>query len=248
MGERARLHRKNPERIGPVRNFANLYRQPGCSNNESGANDSRASTEQPRKTPDARPGEGANLAYRVIEKYLNQGRAEAGKLNPQSYGNPTSANPLQEVIDRLLRYQAEMVPLWLDLFGSLARNNLTRVSSPVIQSPGSIGDRVGNTDNPSVEITSTRPIEVLLNLQHDTERLGLATPGLHALEPKIPPLTDIRFISEKGRRRAKLAIKIPSRQPPGVYAGVFIEVASREVRGTLTVRIADSRSAKARPK
>lgn len=242
MSERKRLRRKDPVRVGPLRNFANLYRPTGLSNDKSDS-ESPVSLKQARGQAggESKPSEGVGLAYRVIEKYLNDGLRTAEQLNAQPYGTRPMAAPLQELIDRMLRYQADMVPLWLDLLGSLVRAD---PAAPVYsRRPDARGMTNGVLTNSkfSIETASRQPVEVSLDLQLNSEHIALATPGLHALDSRKPALTDIRFVPATSRNRAKLSIRIPTRQPAGVYSGVVIDRASGDTRGTLSIRVASGR-------
>jgi hypothetical protein len=241
MSERKRLHRNDPSRGGPLRNFSNLYSQPGVLNGGSKAKDSATSQEGHDKTrAEGRPGEGVGLAYRVIEKYLAEGRLAAERLNPLSYGNGATAAPLQELVERMLRQQVEMLPLWLELFGSLARVDPARTGDPARANSRPMNNGSSSKHNISLEIASRQPVEVFLDLQEHSERLALVTSGLHALRPKARALTEIRFTPRKGESRSKLSIKIPARQPSGTYSGVLVDRANGDVRGTLSIRIGRS--------
>ena len=233
MKERKRAHKKDPARSGPIRNFANLYRS--ADGVGAAANSTTPSRAERTKTG-AGQSDGVGLAYQVIEKYINAGRSAAAQFSKQSYGMGPVTRPLQEVIDRILRYQAEMLPLWLDLFGSLGRVDAFRMSNvPAASRPISNGDRP--PQNVAFEVSSRRPVEVSIDLDSEFTHTALVTPGLYSLERNKPSLTDIRFTPGKGARRAKLQVRIPDRQPPGLYSGVVIDPKSEQTRGTLSIRV-----------
>src|SRR5215469_13278543 len=100
MGDDKRLHRKDPERIGPLRSFTEMYTsRPGM---------------RPREDLAQAQAEGVSLAYRVIEKHINDGRRSAEMLNGQPYNTRAATDRLQEVIERTLRSWSELLPLWLE--------------------------------------------------------------------------------------------------------------------------------------
>ena len=244
MSERKRPHRKDPARFGPIRNFANLYRGPDRAN-ATPSSESQVSAPQTRaKMPSAdQPSEEVGLAYRVIEKYISEGRKSAQQFSKQSYRTEAVTQPLQGLVDRMLRYQAEMLPLWLDLFGSLARVDSFRAGPPAPPTTRAMKNGAAPVGgNVSIEVTSGRPVEVSVDVDHDSTRTALVTPGLYTLDQRKPGLTDIRFIPGNERRRGKLSIKIPDRQPAGSYSGVMVDPRSGETRGTLSIRIANGHS------
>jgi hypothetical protein len=178
----------------------------------------------------------------VVEKYISQGRKSAEQLSKESYRATSGARPLQELIDRMLRSQAEMLPLWLDLFGSLSRVDSFRPNYPA----GPTAERENNGIRQdcaiSIEMTCSRPVEVSIDFDHESTQVPLVTPGLYALDRHKPVLTGVSFVPQIGRKRGKLSIKVPDQQPAGSYSGVMVDPRSGETRGTLSVRIGDARS------
>ena len=78
MGEDKRLHRKDPERTGPVRSFTDLY----ISRDAARARGEDLNGEQAEDA--AAREQGVGLAYRVIEQHINDGRRTAAMLNGQA--------------------------------------------------------------------------------------------------------------------------------------------------------------------
>jgi len=239
-----RLRRKDPPRVAPVRNFANLYRQPESLNGDANLGDP-GSSPKPRgaESGRSRTADGVSLAYRVIEKHISDGRKAAQQFNTQPYGGTSVTAPFQALLDRIIRYQNELVPLWLDLLGALSRTDLanaTHLAETEVPAREGVSTSGGDV---SVEIASMQAAEVWLNLQPRSDRFVLATPGLHSLESSKPPLTDVRFVPGRNGDRNKFSIKIPTRQPAGIYSGVVIDSATGQARGTLSVRIANNRPA-----
>src|SRR5579862_6335133 len=234
MKERKRAHRKDPVRTGPIRDFANLYR----SSDGTGTDANSAKRSRTQRPNAAAQSDGVGLAYQVIEKYINAGRSAAAQLSTQPHGLGPVTRPLQEVIDRILRYQAEMLPLWLDLFGSLGRADAFRMgNSPVAPVSMSNGGPPHQHQSVTIEVASRRAFEVSIDLVPQFANMPLVTAGLHALEKNKPGLTAVNFTPGNARRRAKWSIRIPDHQPPGLYSGVVIDPSSKQARGTMSVRV-----------
>src|SRR5579862_2474704 len=122
MRDRKRLHRDDPARIEPLRNFSKLYSR---SSSVNGANAAKAAQpEAPARATGSGPlAEGVELAYNVIEKYIAEGRRTAEGFSNQPYSTHlASANDnLQVLVERMLRFQTEMLPLWIETLATLVK-------------------------------------------------------------------------------------------------------------------------------
>ncbi len=56
--------------------------------------------------------------------------------------------------------------------------------------------------------------------------------ALRAVDPEKPRLTDVRFQRASGGEPARLRIRVPSGQPPGVYNGLIIDEQTSRPVGT----------------
>src|SRR5260370_41675197 len=120
MGDRKRLHRDDPARIAPVRNFAKLDSRSSSANGTYAAKAAQA--EAPLRTTSGGPlAEGVELAYSVIEKYIAEGRQTAEGLSNQPYSTRAPNDNLQVLVERMLRFQAEMLPLWNETLATLVK-------------------------------------------------------------------------------------------------------------------------------
>lgn len=239
----SRLHREDPARTEPIRDWSTLYRQSNSWN-------SRDASANPKSGDEATRGglcsdtvaQGVKLGYRVIEEYMRQGQRIAQQINNRSYGLGTMGNDIREISEQMLRYYSDLVSLWLDLMGSIAGNpdlirNLFGLWQP--QSEPSVNAAPANgATTVSIEVVSARPAQVTLDLRPQSEGLPLATHGLRALDPEKPPLTDITFEPGADNGPVSLRIRVPEGQPPGLYTGVVIDRDTGQPRGTLSVRIA----------
>jgi hypothetical protein len=172
---------------------------------------------------------------------MHAGRKAAEQFTQRSYGTGSVTRPLQEVVDKLLRFQAEMLPLWLDLFGSLARVDSFRIGGTQSEARKGANGLVLN-GNIWIELASARPVEILTDIDQAFTHRPLVTPGLHSFDKNKPALTDIQFTPANRRQKAKLQISVPKSQPAGLYSGAIVDPASGEARGTLSIRVTSNHS------
>jgi hypothetical protein len=241
MGDRKRLHREDPARIAPVRNFSKLYSRSSSVNRTNAAKP--AQPDAPVRPTGGGPlAEGVELAYNVIEKYIAEGRRTAEELNNQPYETRGGSNDnLQVLVERMLRFQTEMLPLWIETLATLvkvdpARNGSAQASAAWLHSNGAPNAEPMAV---TIELVSLRPVQVSVDLRPNCEPHSLVALGLSAVDSGKPILKDISFAPDEVAGRIKLRLQIPESQPSGTYSGVIVNRDSGETRGTLTIRIAD---------
>jgi len=240
MSERKRLHRDEPARVGPLRDFSKLYRRPDSVNGTNPAKPVRP--DAPRKDRIGGPlAEGVELAYSVIEKYIAEGRRTAEGISNQPYTTRAATDNLQDILERVLRFQAEILPLWIETLATLVRVDPSRNGFAAVADawPRANGGQNTETMAASIEVVSLRPVQVSVELRPNTKDQSLVALSLNAVDSRKPALTDISFVPDEARGRVKLRIRIPESQPPGTYSGVIVHRDSGETRGTLSIRIAD---------
>jgi hypothetical protein len=239
MKDRKRLHRADPARTAPVRNFSKLYRS--NSVNESGP----AKAAQPGAQRDAAditpPAEGVELAYSVIDKHIAEGRRAAEGFSNQAYTTRVPSDNLQVLVERMLRFQSEMIPLWIETLATLVKVDPSRNGhAPGTDArPQSNGGPNGETMAVSIEVVSLRPVQVSVELRPNSESQSLVALGLSSVDQRKPMLKDVSLGPDEVVGRVKLRLRIPESQPPGTYSGVIVNRETGETRGTLSVRIAD---------
>lgn len=235
MADDKRLHRKDPERTGPIRSFTERY-MPGS--------DTRLQEEIVANSA-ARgnaAGEGVGLAYRIIDKHINDGRQSAETLNGQPYNTRTAADRLQEVIERTLRSWSELLPLWLEavtMAVTIEPPRMPSTSPPVMQN-GENRDAGGGDGSSAIaiEMIATRPVTVSIDLRENSDQMPLAALGLRAVDRSKPELSEIG-IEPDVAGGIKVRICVPQSHPAGTYSGVIVNRETGESRGTLTVRVSD---------
>jgi hypothetical protein len=140
----------------------------------------------------------------------------------------------------MLRFQSEMLPLWIETLATLVKVDPSRNGSATTRErgAGSNGSPKSETMAVSIEVVSLRPVQVSVELRPNVEVRSLVALGLNAVDPGKPVLTDISLMPDEIPGRLKLRLRIPENQPPGTYSGVIVDRDSGETRGTLSIRIA----------
>lgn len=240
MSERKRLHRADPARTAPLRDFSKLYSRTETTNGAPAAKPLASEKPRPTATAASSLAEGVELAYSVIEKYIAEGRRTAEGLSTQPYATRAANGNLQDILERMLRFQAEILPLWVEMLTALAKVEPLR--NGYTTSPSARPHRNGK--NPAatvvpIEVVSIRPVQVLMELVPNSDTQSLVALALSSVAPGKPTLTQVSFVQDKAEGRVKLRVQIPDKQPAGTYAGVVVDRNSGEARGTLSVRIGD---------
>jgi hypothetical protein len=132
--------------------------------------------------------------------------------------------------------------LWGDLINSLAASpdfldNLFRPWQPQPTPATTNGTSATGGKTLAIEVVSSQPTQVILDLQPHAELFSLATYGLRAVDPQKPPLTDLVFEPSSNNGHLCLHIRIPDGQPPDIYTGVIVDTQTNLPRGTLSIRI-----------
>jgi hypothetical protein len=238
MSGRKRLHREDPARKAPIRNFSKLYSKPETSNGATGAKPFPSEKSQRAKAMGPLA-EGVELAYTVIEKYITEGRRIAEGLNTQPYASKPANDHLEDILERVLHLQAELVPLWMDTLTSLVKvepqNGHVASRGVWPHANGKIPERTAV----EIDVASVRPVQVFVELRQGSKAGSLLALDLNSVDPGKPSLTQVSFVPSEIEGRAKLRVRIPDKQPTGTYAGVVVNRDSGETLGTLNIRVAD---------
>jgi hypothetical protein len=240
MGEREWLSREDPERSGPVRNFSGLFQWSGSSAGSTRPLESSSSnSDSTGRGHGVSREEGVGLAYSVIEKHINDGKRNAEQFNNKSYNTRTPTDGLQEILERTILSQIELIPGWIDALGSAFQVGPTRKPYPPASPARSQFN--GDTRQPpkpiSIEVASVRPARVSINFSEN----GKPRPVVvlrDGLDETKPQLTGVSFDFDAASEEMTVRISVPDNQPPGVYSGVIVSRDTGEPLGTLSVRIA----------
>lgn len=252
MAEHDRLHRENPERDAPIRNWSALYRKADSWT----ASFSETTTQTTAKTSEngdfSDPlSHGVKLGYQVIEEHIRQGQRIAQQINSRSYNLKNASNDVSELVDRLVRDSTNLLSLWFQFMASLTQTAESfRPASTTPQQPfspsanGAAQHHAATASAPaqqpatvSIELVASCPTQVTLSLSPQAERLALVSPGLHALGGEKPPLTDIRFTPCRDNQPALLRLVIPPGHPADCYSGVLVDSVTGAPQGTVSVHV-----------
>jgi hypothetical protein len=233
MSSRNRLHREDPARTGPIRDFTNLYRRPEVDN-ASQQQESEAKSGQATNANDPLS-RGVEIAYKVIDQYFTEGRRTAEQLNSQTYTSRFAGDSLQGLVQRMLRYQGDLIPLWLEIVSGLVKADPGRFET---RDPSSANGMANSQSNQiAIELVSKRSVRVRFELRENRQASELASAGLHAVEAGKPPLTDVKLVPDTSGRWSKIQVTIPDDHPAGTYSGVITERKTGEIRGMLSIHI-----------
>jgi hypothetical protein len=108
-------------------------------------------------------------------------------------------------------------------------------SPPVATAP--IDARGGEPTAVVVEVESSRPTEISLDLRPRSLGLALRIHDLRAPEADKPRLEHVTIAADAEQERVKVSVRVPEGQPAGVYSGIILDERTSLPRGTLTVRI-----------
>ena len=239
MSENEWLRREDPERNGPIRNFSGLYQWPGADANSNNPPKPPSPNGRSSEGPGDSSEEGVGLAYSVIEKHISDGRKNAGQFNSKPYNTNTPTDGLQDVLERTIRSQVELIPGWIDALGSAFRVDPSRMPHPPESPPRSqFNGSARQASKPiSVEVASVRPVRISVCFSEN----GNPQPVValrDGLDETKPQLSDVSFAFDAASGEMNVKISVPDDQPPGVYSGVIVSRDTGEPLGTLSVRIA----------
>jgi hypothetical protein len=240
MSDRKRIRRDNPVRTGPIRNYSKLYRGENSANGTSSRNG--APSEKPQRVASVGPlAEGVELAYSVIEKYIAEGRRTAEGLSNQPYATRVANDNLQDILERMLRFQGEILPLWIDTLANLVKIDPSQngYATTSHASPAFNGAAKSDAMEVSIEVASIRPVQVSVQLKPNSETQSLVALGLSAVDSGKSAAAHISFVPDDTTGRVRVRIRVPDRHPSGTYAAVVVNRDSGEIRGTVSIRIAD---------
>lgn len=168
--------------------------------------------------------EGVDLAYSVIEKYIAEGRQTAEGISNQPYATRAPNDNLQVLVERTLRFQAEMLPLWIETLATLVKVDPSRngYAPSSDASPRSDAAPKAETMAVTIEVVSLRPVQVSVELRPNSEPQSLVALGLSAVDSEKPILKDISLMPDEIEGRITLRLRIPESQPPDTYSGVIV--------------------------
>jgi hypothetical protein len=232
MSTRNRVTRPEPERTLPIRSWSTLFGAPEGDGER---------TDVVSRSVD--------LAYRVVDEYIRQGQKAAQRLSERSYAPEAMARDVQELTTRMGQYASDFMALWFELVGMAATGGAGRqaparddavqpaADRPSPRSDDAVPDALAVPAGVRIEVASTRPVEVQLDLRPEAAGARLLIHALRAVDPDKPRLTDVVLEAASANEPARLRIGVRDDQPGGVYTGLLIDERTSRPVGTLSVRI-----------
>jgi hypothetical protein len=188
-------------------------------------------------------------AYSVLEDYVQRAARTASFFSPpMSRGGPAMSDPTQEMTNLLIKYWTETAKLWFTPWSSFMPGG------PPGWPPGAPassswdrGQEASGNGRPeaaagerrltvSVEVASSRPAEVCVDLPERALSPSLFAQPLHAVDGEgKPPLSAVQLELVDGG--LKVQVTVPKDQPAGAYTGAIVVRAKGRAAGTLTVTV-----------
>ncbi|MGI9508831.1 MAG: hypothetical protein ACR2QJ_05730 [Geminicoccaceae bacterium] len=253
MTERVRLKRPPLDRTAPIRNLGKAFHQNGET----------PRSKQPDQPIDhvAGPGledavsEGVRLGYSVIEDQIRQAQGLASKLNPGGYGlfgrEQAGGGEIKPLLDRLLRTYGDLTNVWLEVLNATLGNTdilNTMLGKEQAEPNGSSPKARADSPRPaegstngisavSFNIIGKGPIETDIRFFGGGEATSFVVQDLRSREQAAPPLDDITLIQASNEAPARIVVKVPNEQPPGLYQGLILDQLTDAPIGSLGVKI-----------
>jgi hypothetical protein len=232
MEHRERIHWPDPERAKPIRDSE---AEAAATAIDQRSNSTKSSTAA------ADVANGVKLGYQVIEEQIREGQRLAQRLRQAvDLKGLTNSEDISPLVGRVLHIYKDLGAVCFEAIEALVRTPALRAAISQISQGKSEGgsQRDSSADTVcAVEITSSRPIQVMLKLASGSRCYLLAIHALHAHDEAIPPLTDVRFLAEPATAHPMLRVNIPDTQAPATYTGVVVDAATNEPCGTLCIRL-----------
>src|SRR5215831_3680173 len=233
MDKHERIRRPDPERTEPKRDSAAYFFNAVTGNGPK--------SKQPKngvENPDDAVAHGVRLGYQVVEEQIREGQRLAERLRQAAdLKGVTESEGLGPLVGRALNVYKDLGALCIDAVEALVRS--PALLSRVLQSKTEIEQRsdAGVNEVCAVEINSSHRTQVTLKLARVSRTSLPHVHALHAPDPAIPPLTNVRFSMEHATGVAMLHVDISAMQSPATYTGVVVDRTTNEPCGTVCIRL-----------
>jgi hypothetical protein len=250
------------ERTAPLRNLGKAFYQPS-EKPVSAPQDERW---QERLGEAAGAGledavaDGVRLGYGVIEDQIRRAQGLASRLSPGSQGLlgaglSGSQDEIRALLDQLLRTYGDLTNVWLqvlhaalgnaDVLNALFGKDGAKANGT--SAAGNEGRQAAPESAPKASqsaaavafsVLASGPVEIDIRLFGGG--FGSASPVMRELcarESGAPPLADVALIPAAGDEPARVVVRVPAEQPPGLYQGLILDRRSDAPLGVLGVRL-----------
>lgn len=247
-----RRHRPDPQRPDAVRSFLTLFSPPPASPSgaTNGNNGSASLSDVVSHSVD--------LGYRIVDDYIRQGEKAARQVTERSATPQTMATDAQDFAVRFAQHASGLAGVWLEflqlttassgmpfntgLWDAFVPPSAPSRHSPSFQpphAPNGAAPRRADTERTSVriEITASRPTDVVLDLQPSAAGRPLSVYALREKDSDTARIADVVFEPESDGAPARLRVRIPADQQPGIYNGLIVDDASGRPVGSVSVSL-----------
>lgn len=191
---------------------------------------------------------GVRTAYTVIDEYMRRGREAAGRYRErpnwrsdmnddrQNYGNWSTAwGPMWLFIAPWM----QMMRAWTDVMSTCVPGAAPQDFWSPYARGGAWGPARPSPTSPkvSVQVSSQRPIEVILSVAPGADAMTLVADALQIDDGSgAPSLVGVTIKCTPGHVR--VSVTVPNDQPAGRYSGAIRDAAGMHV-GDLTVHVSE---------
>ena len=220
--EDERIHRDDPERTGPHRNWNEGAATGGGSAGPTG--DWQQAIEN-----------SVRMGYELIDSQIREGRKMAEQFGGSFLGNNAGpgADNMRSAADTMAQSFADLTTRWLEtLTGAMAGGTPFNNGRPAEN-----GQVSSETAPMGVEVVSN--IRFRLSIEFEQGANGseeLFGPPLCDPDADKPAL-DVNYFPPERGRSATLRIEVPDTQPAGSYSAPVYDRTNRQLRGRITIGI-----------
>jgi hypothetical protein len=175
------------------------------------------------------------LAYRVMDDYVQQGQRAAERIAGRAYGPDAWVTDAQDVSARVARYASDVMGLWLDAFDGVRLGTPPPAAAP--SGNGSAAPEPGGPPWLVIEVLATQPAAVTLDLRPAAGSGTLIVHALRDAEVDKPPLRDVTVERAAGDGPSRVRVRVPPGQPAGTYHGLIVDEATNRPVGSVSVRL-----------
>jgi hypothetical protein len=183
------------------------------------------------------------LAYRVVDDYLQQGQRAAERIAGRSYGPDAWVTDAQDVSARFARYASDAMGLWLDALDGV-RDGRTPAPAPAPSGAATNGAVPPSPPTSGswlvIEVQATQSAAVTLDLRAGVAAGTVVVHALRDVEVEKPPLRDVVVEPAVGDGPVRVCVRVPAGQPAGTYHGLIVDDETNRPVGSVSVRLLDA--------
>ncbi len=131
----------------------------------------------------------------MIEKHINDGKQNAGLFNGQPYHQTRPVTDgFQDILERIVRFKSEILPLFVEaLTSAVSAEPMKTPAGTAYPHPAGNSPTSESAQAISVEVASSKQVQISIVLTENSEKLPLITLGLRAVGKDTPLAGDLTF-------------------------------------------------------